>query len=99
MLLSLFEGHVAPHLALRPRAIGIEWPRTRKEDYVSEPSRRHIVRDGWRDLRQFDPQFTQPRLWRAFASPNSIRYERRRCKAGDKYGAAIDVIHGFSLLL
>ena len=68
MLIGLFEGHVAPHLALRPRAIGIEWPCTRKEDYVSEPRRRYVVCDGRSDLRQFYPQFTQPRLWRTCGS-------------------------------
>ncbi len=101
MLIGLFEGHVAPHLPLRPRAIGIKWPCTRKEDYVSEPSRRHIVCDGCRDLRQFDPQFTQPSLWRTCGSRCAEaggRYKRGRCKASDEYGATIDVIHGFSLL-
>src|ERR1700730_7457403 len=99
MLIGLFEGHVAPYLALWPRAIGIEWPCTRKEDYVSEPSRRYIVCDGCSDLRQFDPQFTQPRLWRTRGSLSGGRYKRRRCKTSDEYGATIDVNHGMWLLL
>ncbi len=51
VLIGLVEGHVARNLALRPRAIGIECHRTRKEDYVSEPYRRYIVCDGHSEAR------------------------------------------------
>jgi hypothetical protein len=101
VLIGLFEGHISPHLALRPRAIWIEWPCTRKEDYVSEPRRRYVVCDGRSDLRQFYPQFTQPRFGRSCGSrcaEAGVRYKRGRCKASDEYGTTIDVIHGFSLL-
>src|ERR1700752_5102844 len=100
MLIGLFERHGAPYLALRPRAIGIDWPCTRKKEHVTKPSRRHIVCDGGRGLRQFYPQFTQPRFWRTFGSRRAeacVRYKRGRCKASDEYGAAIDFVHGVSL--
>src|ERR1700720_2703382 len=100
MFIGFLECHVAPHLALRSRTIGIEWPCTRKEDYVSEARRWYIVCDGRSDLRQFYSQFTQPRLWRTCGSllrgSSGIRDKRRRGKAGDEYGATIDVNHGFS---
>src|ERR1700722_15666608 len=103
MFIGFLECHVAPHLALRSRTIGIEWPCTRKENYVSQARRWYIVCDRRSDLRQFYPQFTQPRLRRNCGSllrrSSGVRYQRRCCKASDEYGATIDVNHGFLLLL
>jgi hypothetical protein len=55
VVISLFDRHIMSNLALRPRAIRIERPRSREKDYVSEPCGRNVVRNGRSDLRKFDP--------------------------------------------
>jgi hypothetical protein len=103
MLLACSSVTSRPTLPCGREPSGLSGPAPARKNYVSEARRWNIVCDGRSDPRQFYPQFTQPRLWRNCGSllrrGSGVRYKRRRCKASDKYGATIDVNHGFLLLL